>query len=325
MGTSGALRSVDPNRCGVSSAHRALLYGSEQEFLAGTVGFIRDGLECGDPVRIVTTQRNTAWLQAALGTDARQVAFGDTGQWCGHPVRALAALHRAVQAASRDGHRLRMVGERLWTARAAQERMEWSRHESLVNAVLRSGDAALVCSYDTQVVDPDVVANVGRTHPELVVNGESRPSPGYTDPVVFNAEFNRFPLPELGPPVLWLRFRRLDQLAILRSFVTSHATDAGAVTPSVGQFVQAVDEVATNAVEHGGGSGVLQIWTGPQTIVCEVSDTGTGLLDPLAGRLPPDNCTAHGHGLWLARQFSDLLEVHSDSAGTTIRLHLNLH
>ncbi|MGH3547626.1 MAG: anti-sigma factor RsbA family regulatory protein [Pseudonocardiaceae bacterium] len=325
IGISGVLPSVDPNRCGVSSAHQALLYGSEEAFLAGTVPFIRDGLECSEPVQIATTDRNAAWLRAALGADARHVAFCDDSQWYGHPVRALAALHSTVQAASRDGHRLRMIGERLWTACTAQEKRAWARHESLVNAVLALGDAALVCTYDTGVVDPDVVANVARTHPGLVVNGESRPSPDYIDPVVFNAEFNRSPLPELLPPALWLRFRQLDQLAVLRAFVTSHATEAGAAAQSVGQFVQAVDEVATNAVEHGGGSAVLQIWTGPHTIVCEVSDTGAGLLDPLAGHLPPDSFTAHGHGLWLARQFSDLLELHSDSAGTIVRLHLTLH
>ncbi len=326
VGTSGALRSVDPNQRGVSSAHQALLYGSEEEFLAGTVPFVREGLECGDPIRITTTDRNIGWLRAALGADAQRVAFCDDDQWYGHPVRALAALHRTVQAASLDGHRLRMIGERLWTARTPQERREWARHESLVNAVLAVGDAALVCTYDTGVVDADVVATVARTHPELVENGGApRPSPGYTDPVAFNAECNRSPLPERLPPALWLRFRQLDQLAILRAFVTSHATQAGAAAQSVGHFVQAVDEVATNAVEHGGGSGVLQIWTSPDTIVCEVSDTGAGLLDPLAGHLPPDRFTAHGHGLWLARQFSDLLELHSDSAGTTVRLHLTLH
>jgi anti-sigma regulatory factor (Ser/Thr protein kinase) len=325
VGASGVLRGVDPHQCGVSSAHQALLYGSQEEYLAGVVPFVRDGLECGDLVRIATTDRNAGWLRAALGADARDVAFCGGSQWSGHPVRALAALQGIVQAASSDGHRLRMVEERLSTAHSAPATREWVRHESLVNAVLTAGDTALMCNYDTRVVDPDVVANVARTHPELVVDGAPRLSPGYTDPAVFNAEFNRSPLPELLSPALWLRFRELDQLAILRTFVTSHATQAGAAAQSVGQFVQAVDEVATNAVEHGGGSGVLQIWTSPHAIVCEVSDTGAGLRDPLAGQLPPDRVTAHGHGLWLARQFSDLLELHSDSAGTTVRLHLTLH
>jgi len=302
-------------------AHRGLLYGSEEEFLAGTVPFIRDGLERGDPIRIATTDRNAGWLRAALGVDARQVAFWDSSQRCRHPVRALAALHGVVQKMGASGQRLRIIREPWWTACTAQERQEWARHESIVNTALAFANAALVCTYDTCVVNPDVLDNVGRTHPELVGDGGSRPSPTYADPAVFNAECNRSPLPELPPPTLWLRFHELDQLAALRAFVTSHATQTGAATQHVEQFVQAVDEVATNAIQHGGG-GVLQIWADRQTMTCEVSDTGGGLGDPLAGHLPPGRRAVRGRGLWIARHFSDLIELHSDPAGTTVRLHL---
>lgn len=315
---------VDTSQSCPSLAHQALLYGSEEEFLAGALPFIRDGLECGDPIRIVTTERITTWLRVALGADAGHVAFCESSQCYRHPVRALAIAYRSVQAASSDGQRWRMIREPLWTARTAVEKKEWARHESLVNAALASANAALVCAYDTRVVDPVVVAQVARTHPELIVHGGPRPSPSYIDPAVFNAECDRSPLPELPPPTLWLRFRRLDQLATLRAFVASHAIQAGAAAQSVAQFVQAVDEVVTNAIEHGGGSGVLQIWAGPHTMVCQVSDTGAGLQDPLAGHLPPVPSRAGGCGLWLARQFSDLVELHSDPAGTTVRLHLTL-
>jgi anti-sigma regulatory factor (Ser/Thr protein kinase) len=132
------------------------------------------------------------------------------------------------------------------------------------------------------------------------------------------------PLAELPAPVLWLRFSRTDQLATLRDFVTSQASRVGVDSQSVVPFVQAVDEIATNAITHGGGSGVLQIWTGPRTVLCEVSDTGGGLPDPLVGQLPSPPGKLRGCGLWLARQFSDLLEVHSDATGTIVRLHLTV-
>jgi len=74
------LRGVAANRGGESLTHRALLYGSEEEFLAGIVPFIRDGLECGDPIRVTTTDRNTGWLRAALGADAGYVVFGESSQ-----------------------------------------------------------------------------------------------------------------------------------------------------------------------------------------------------------------------------------------------------
>jgi anti-sigma regulatory factor (Ser/Thr protein kinase) len=319
----GALSSVGSDQSGGSLTHQALLYGSEEEFLTATVPFIRDGLDRGDPIRVATTSRNTRWLQVALGADAHHVAFCDSSLWYRHPVRTLAALHHAVQAAAPGGQRLRMIEDPMCTARTRQESKEWARYESLVNAALAQANAALVCTYDTRLVASDVVAEVARTHPELVVNGGSRLSTRYVDPAAFNAEFDKTPLPDPPPSALRLRFDGVSQLSTLRGFVISYVTWAGAAIQSAEQFVQAVDEVATNAIDHGGGSGLLRVWTDPQRISCEVSDTGAGLRDPLAGRLPT-GFTARGRGLWLARQLCDLVELHSGPGGTTVRLHLTL-
>ncbi|MGH3885020.1 MAG: anti-sigma factor RsbA family regulatory protein [Pseudonocardiaceae bacterium] len=317
------MSTADTSQGGESLTHQALRYGSEEEFLTGTIPFIRDGLDRGDPIRITTTDRNTRWLRAALGADARHVTFCASSQWYRHPVRTLAATHRTVAAAP-DGQRLRMIGEPLWTARTGQDSKEWARHESLINAALAWANAALMCAYDTRVVDPDVVAEVARTHPELVVIGGCQPSPSYADPAVFNAEADESPLPKPPPSALRLRFSGVSQLSALRDFVASYATWAGAALQDVEQFVQAVDEVATNAIEHGGRSSMLRVWTGPRTMSCEVSDTGTGLHDPLVGRLPTGRFAARGRGLWLARQLCDLVELRTSPAGTTVRLHLNL-
>ncbi|HEX5348654.1 MAG TPA: sensor histidine kinase [Pseudonocardiaceae bacterium] len=317
------LVSIDTSQGDESLTHQGLLYRSQEEFLAGTVPFVRAGLEHGDPIWVVTTVRNAGWLRVALGGDARRVVFGDCSQWYLHPGRALAALYRAVSVAA-DGKRLRMIGEPLWTARIGQEGSERARYESLVNVALASANASCVCAYDTRVMNSKVVAQVARTHPELVVDGGARPSPSYTDPAVFNAECDKSPLPEPPPTALRLPFDRLGQLASLRGFMTSYATWAGAVPHSVRRFVQALDEVATNAIEHGDGSRVVRIWTRPRSMVCEVSDTGAGRCDPMAGHLPPRPGRAGGCGLWLARQFCDLVEMRSDATGTVVRLHLYL-
>ena len=319
----GALSNVDTDRSGGSLTHQALLYGSEEEFVTAAVPFIRDGLDRGDPVRVAATSRNTGWLKVALGVDAHHVAFCDGNQWYRHPVRTLAALHHTVQAVAPDGQRLRMIEDPMCTARTRQESKEWARYESLVNAALARANAALVCTYDTRLVESDVVTEVARTHPELVVNGSCRPSPSYVDPAVFNAESDKLPLPEPPASALRLKFDGVSQLSTLRGFVISYVTWAGAGVQAAEQFVQAVDEVATNAIDHGGGSGLLRVWTDPQRMSCDVSDTGGGLRDPLAGRLPT-GFTARGRGLWLARQLCDLVELHSDPAGTTVRLHLTL-
>jgi anti-sigma regulatory factor (Ser/Thr protein kinase) len=311
------------SRSGASLVHQGLLYASRNEFLAGTLPFIQQGLSGGDLIWVMSPDRNAGWLRVALGSAAGQLVFGDCSQWYRHPVRALAALNRAVREGA-GKQRLRMIGEPCWAARTGPEGTEQVRHESLLNVALASADAAVLCTYDTRVVDDEVAAQVARTHPELVVDGGARSSPHYTDPAVFTAECDSAPLPEPPSSALQLAFHQLGQLATLRAFMTSYATWAGAAAQSVTQFVQAVDEVATNAIEHGGGSGVIRIWTDPQAMSCEISDTGSGLSDPLAGHLPLPPGRAGGCGLWLARQFCDLLEVRSGSAGTTVRLHLTL-
>jgi anti-sigma regulatory factor (Ser/Thr protein kinase) len=315
---------VPPHHGGESLTHQAVLYGSEDDFLASIGPFVREGLECGDLIRIATTDRHAGWLRAALGADAGRVTFEDRSQYYQHPVRALAALHRTVQQASRAGRRLRLIGEPWWNARTTQQSKEWARYESLVNAALAWSNAALVCTYDTRVVGPGVVTDVVRTHPTVVINGAARSSPSYLHPAVFNADCDRSPLPEPPLPTQWLKFDGTDQLAVVRSYVASHAIAAGVAAPEVEQFVQAVTEVAINTIEYGAGSGVLQIWTSPRAMVCEVSDTGAGLRDPLAGRLPSGRSTARGRRLWLARQLCDLLELRTGPAGTTARLHLSL-
>ena len=79
------------NRGGDSLTHQALFYGSAEEFLAGVIPFVREGLDSGGLIRIAATDDNAGRLRAALGADAGRVMFDDQSQCYQHPVRALAA------------------------------------------------------------------------------------------------------------------------------------------------------------------------------------------------------------------------------------------
>ena len=85
-------------------------------------------------------------------------------------------------------------------------------------------------------------------------------------------------------------------------------------------LVLAVNEVATNSVVHGGGGGILRIWTEGDVLVCEVRDRGV-IDDPLVGRERPLVNAAGGCGLWLANQLCDLVQVRSFAGGSVVRLH----
>ena len=96
---------------------------------------------------------------------------------------------------------------------------------------------------------------------------------------------------------------------------------AGLAERPATSLVAAVNEVATNSLLHGGGLGELRVWTDGGSLLCEVCDHGH-LTQPMAGRLPP--AEDDGAGLWLAHQFTDLVQIHSAAGRTAIRIHQRL-
>jgi hypothetical protein len=54
--------------------------------------------------------------------------------------------------------------------------------------------------------------------------------------------------------------------------------------------------------------------------VCEVSDHGAGVHDPLTGYLPPRRGHTDGAGVWVARQLTARLEFVSTADGFATRL-----
>jgi len=105
----------------------------------------------------------------------------------------------------------------------------------------------------------------------------------------------------------------------LRHAVASAAASAGLLGQRLDDFVIAVNELLTNVVRHGGGTGQVELWRSGTAVVCEVSDRGTGLhrTDP-PQRPAPD--VPGGWGLWLAGELTDKLEIKSGERGTAVRI-----
>jgi anti-sigma regulatory factor (Ser/Thr protein kinase) len=112
-----------------------------------------------------------------------------------------------------------------------------------------------------------------------------------------------------------------SRVTALRHAVTSAAGTAGLGGDRLDDFVVAVNELLTNAVRHGGGSGHVGVWLDGDSVVCEVSDHGGGLPPNLAdhpARPAPDQ--PGGWGLWLAGRLTDTFAVTSGNGGTVVRM-----
>jgi anti-sigma regulatory factor (Ser/Thr protein kinase) len=110
----------------------------------------------------------------------------------------------------------------------------------------------------------------------------------------------------------------LAALPRLRAGVLAAARRAGLDRERAQCFAIAVNEVATNTVRHAGG-GHLRLSTAPGSIEAEVTDTGPGIPRWVRVGLPAPEALG-GRGLWLARTFADRLDIHSDRAGTRVRV-----
>ncbi|MDQ7910698.1 ATP-binding protein [Phytohabitans sp. ZYX-F-186] len=109
-----------------------------------------------------------------------------------------------------------------------------------------------------------------------------------------------------------------DALYSLRAAVAAHAADLGAGEELVEELVVVANELASNAVRHGGGTGRLRLWRAGDLIRCEVSDAGPGLADGEAGHEPVPVTAYGGRGLWVVRQMSDEVDVRTSPAGATV-------
>jgi anti-sigma regulatory factor (Ser/Thr protein kinase) len=121
-----------------------------------------------------------------------------------------------------------------------------------------------------------------------------------------------------------MTFVYTTNLSEVRVLAETQARRAGLAEDRIVDFVIAVSEIAANTVRHARTQGSMDIWSEAGQIICEMRDGGV-IADPAsAGRQPPAADASGGHGLWLARQICDKVELHSDSDGTTIRLHMSL-
>jgi len=305
-----------PTAFSTSFRHDALLYDDEAAFLAGTVPFIRTGLEAGEPVMAVVSAAKIALLQQALGSDAEDVRFADMAGVGANPARIIPVWRTFLE--EHGGRPVRGIGEPIWAERTPEELVECQLHEALLNHAFAGADGFhLLCPYDTSALDPPVLSEAACAHPTIVTVERRQESLTYRGP---HARPPAAEAPLAAPPAAAgvLSFD-VATLTDAREQVEACARGAGLDDTAAGELVLAVHELATNSIQHGGGMGVLRTWVADDVAVCEIRDRGH-IADPLAGRHPPRLDQTGGWGLWIAHLLCDLVQIRSGPAGTTVRV-----
>jgi anti-sigma regulatory factor (Ser/Thr protein kinase) len=296
--------------------HEALLYTGDDDFVARAVPFLRDGVSAHDAILVAVSREKIERLADALGADAAGVEFVDMEVLGRNPARIIDAWS-ALDGRRTPHQACRGIGEPIWASRAEPVLGECHTHESLLNVAFASAPAFwLVCPYATTTLDPADVSAALRNHPFVRdISGVrvsaayvDRPDGGFTD--------------ELTPPPADASHYSfvLTELHELRRAVRVHSGAFGLDPFRVDGTVVAVNEIASNSVRHGGGGGTMRVWRDDDSLVFEVSDRGT-VVDHLVGRLKQGPGEIGGHGLWMAHQLCDLVQIRSGDDGTVVRIH----
>ncbi len=297
--------------------HQALFYRSDEEYLVGTLAFLREGLAAGEPVLAALPGARLAVVRAELGRDQHRVRLVDITLAGRNPGWIIPGVLRMfADGYQHTGARVWMLSEALWPGRSATEYPACVQHDALVNLAFAGRPVTVMCPYDAARLSPSVLADAATTHPWLVDAKGERPSRAYAPERILRA----YNLPLDQPPDACTLDFHLGNVASARAFAGINAVRSGLSPGRLSDLELAIGELAANSIRHGGGQGTLGVWAAEGHVVCEIRDSGH-LTDPLAGRRPVDLSMDGGRGLLLANQLADLVRIHTSPRGTVVRLY----
>jgi anti-sigma regulatory factor (Ser/Thr protein kinase) len=300
--------------------HPALFYRGIDDYLAGTLSFVEEGLAAGEPVAVAVPGDRLEPLRAGLGDSAAQVRLVDMTRAGRNPGRILPGVLLAFADDHGDAHRVRIVGEPIWPGRTEVEYPACVQHEALINQAFAGRSVEILCPYDADALHGDILADAERTHPTLIGPAGRHPSTRFAPDEVLDDYNQALPAPPQRAPTLLVDGRTLSRA---RAFAMDEAHRAGLATDRVDDFEFAVNELVTNSIEHARTRCALRVWVEDGHLVGEVADSGR-LDDPLAGRRPAPPEQERGRGLLLVNHLTDLVRIHHADPGTTIRVYLTL-
>jgi len=300
--------------------HEALFFPSSGALLDAAVPWLREGLQVGEGAVLVCTEDNNTALAAALGEDPRVLVLPRAAVYR-KAVDAVAFYHDLVTGRVSAGQRrVRLLGEVGFDTRP-QGHDEWRRFEAVCNHALAPLPLWSVCAYDTRALPGPLLDTAWLTHPWLRADGVRTLNGAFIEPARLLMGLRR-PLDPPAGAVSTVSLTQPGELPELRRWLRAKLDAAPAGAQAADDAVLAVDEVAANGLRHGRPPVEVALWLTPTHVVCDITDHGTGIADPLAGYAPPDplQLLEGGAGLWMTRRLCVDVATAWTPTGFTVRL-----
>jgi anti-sigma regulatory factor (Ser/Thr protein kinase) len=295
--------------------HSLFFYEDDDRMVKKMAPFLRSGLADGERVVAVLDRRKWGRLSRALGPDAEDTLYIERDGFYTRPEAALAAYDATIRRFVRDGATaIRVFGELPHCETDTQWNL-WLTYEAILNRAFDHHPVWVMCGYDAREVPRPLLDGAFETHPEVLTDDWSR-SAHYHPPEDVVSFRTPSPIPLDGLHALPLEREPKD----FREALSAELDAVSVPDVQAENMLIAADEVLANALHHGGEKLSVQVGRVGGRFVCEISDDGPGIKDPLAGFLPPRPGHTDGAGLWVARQLTRRLELVPSQRGATVRL-----
>lgn len=308
-------------------SHAAAFFDSDEDLRARVLSFLRAGLDGGEAVVVVVSQRAERIIRAALGDDAAQIRWGLPGLSYQHLGRASETFrsYLAGRRAARAATRLLTEGDLGDGPRVASRRAAYLRAEAAAAHVYGGYGFPWVCLYDRRRYPAEVLADVAQVHPQVVsADGLCSGNDEYVEPAAYLSA-HPGPVSQLPAAVaLEMKLTEVGDLGELRRRVGDVARILGLTMADSQMAEVAVGEILANAFRHGIMPGQVRVWGGDGAVTVRVDSGGPGDAVATAGFEPPDLRGGEGAGLWVARQLADVVHVETRPDATTVELQFPL-
>jgi anti-sigma regulatory factor (Ser/Thr protein kinase) len=295
--------------------HNALVYESQDEYLAVAVPFLTEGIEGGEGAIVAHTKPGLAVMREALGPVAAGVTFVDVSSAYTRPAQTLAVYHAVFAQQLRKTATVRAVADVQFGPDPAELDL-WTGYEAVFNCSFGHLPAWVLCSYDANGTPDPIIEGIWQTHLEVVDGDTWTRSGDYEDPADLLRRLMAVPAAVADlRPIPFGRDLEEFRERLARELVGEGVSEAKAL-----DMLLAATEVAANAIEHGDGVKEVRVGRADGRFVCEIVDRGPGFDDPTAGYIAPR--PGVGRGLWVARQLTWQIEFFSSPDGFTARVWL---
>lgn len=293
-----------------SLVHDALIYASDEEFLAHTVPFLREGIAEESGTVVATSARNAAALRDSLGADANEVLFVDSADVYASPISAVVAYNDVLKSFYDAGRKkVRAIGEV-----AYGPSQNWLRYEPIAHEVFANEPLHVICPYDSRILPPLLIEHAQRTHPRV----QPPATVAFVPPHEMLASLQEVMTTEI-PESAALSMRVGSDLPQMRR-VIGRLLDRELPAPRAAEALVAINELVANGIRHGEAAVDVTVWVSRRSLICRVRNEGPAIPDPFAGYRPPGSLPTRGMGLWIARRLASESIIEHDASGPSVTL-----